>query len=58
MKGEDAALLNARKKLEESPNLTDKEYREKMSYMNDEGIIDNLKFDEKEYDILDHIVYE
>jgi len=53
----DTTLINAKKKLEESPNLTDKEYRNKMSHLNDEDIIDNLKFDELDYDILDHVVY-
>lgn len=55
---EDTKLLDARKKLEESPNLTDDEYRKIMSYMNDEDIIDDLKFNEKDYDILDHIVFD
>lgn len=55
---DDLKLLNARKKLEESPNLTDEEYRKKLSYMNDEELIDDLNFDEKGYDILDCIAYE
>ena len=54
----DTALLNAIKKLEESPKLTDQEYRKKMSYMNDEDNIDNLKFDKKDYDILGHVVFD
>lgn len=54
----DNVLLNARKKLEESPNLTDNEYRKKMSHMNDEDNIDDLKFEEKNYDILEHIVFD
>jgi hypothetical protein len=29
-----------------------------MSHMNDEDIIDDLKFNEKNYDILDHIVLD
>ncbi|MCL2196038.1 MAG: hypothetical protein FWB77_00325 [Treponema sp.] len=54
----DTALLEARKKLEASPNLTDEEYKKKMSHKNDEDAIDNLKFDEKDYDVLDYIVFE
>jgi hypothetical protein len=54
----DTTLLNARKKLEASPNLTDEEYGKKMSHMNDEDIIDDLKFNEKDYDILDHVVFD
>ena len=53
----DTALINARKQLEISPNLTDEDYRKKMSYMNDEDNINNLKFDEKKYDILEHVVF-
>jgi len=52
----DAKLLAARKKLEASPHLTDEEYRKKMSHRNDEENIDNLNFDKKNYDILNHIV--
>jgi len=55
---EDTALLSARKRLQESQILTDEEYRKKMSHMNDEDNIDNLKFDKKDYDILDYIVYD
>jgi len=54
----DAILLNAIRKLEESPNLTDSEYKKKMSYMNDEDNIDDLEFDKKDYDILEHIVFD
>jgi len=54
---EDTALINARKKLEASPNLTDEEYRKKISHMNDEESIDDLDFDKKDYDILDHVVF-
>jgi hypothetical protein len=53
---EDKALINARKRLEASPNLTDEEYRKKISYMNDEDCIDDLDFDKKDYDILEHVV--
>jgi len=55
---EDTILLSARKRLEESPNLTDVEYRKKMSYMNDEDNIDDLEFDKKDYDILEHIAFD
>jgi hypothetical protein len=55
---EDTALINARKKLESSPNLTDKEYKKIMSHMNDEDSIDNLNFDKKDYDILDYVVFD
>ena len=55
---EDTALINARKKLEASPNLTDKEYKKIMSHMNDEDSIDNLNFDKKDYDILDYVVFD
>jgi hypothetical protein len=54
----DTALLNARKKLEATPSLTDEEYRKKMSHMNDEDNIDDLKFNEKNYDILEHVVFD
>jgi len=53
----DTVLLNARKRLEDSPNLTDNEYAKKMSHMNDEDDINNLDFDKKDYDILEHIVF-
>jgi len=56
----DALLLNARKKLEESPGMTDKEFRVKETPFNDEEDINNLKFDEKDkkdYDILEHIEF-
>ena len=52
----DSKLLDARKKLEASPNLTDKEFKAKMSHSNDEISIDSLKFDKKAYDILDHVI--
>jgi len=52
----DAKLLDARKKLEASPHLTDAAYKAKMSYPNDEENINNLKFGKKTYDILDHVV--
>jgi len=52
----DAKLLDARKKLEASPNLTDEEFKAKMSFSNDEISIDALKFDKKNYDILDYVV--
>jgi hypothetical protein len=55
---EDIALINARKKLEVSPNLTDKEYKKIMSHMNDEDSIDDLNFDKKDYDILDYVVFD
>jgi len=55
---EDTALLNAIKKFNESPNLTEEEYRKKMSFMNDEDCIDDLDFNAKKYDILEHIVFE
>ncbi|GBU29017.1 hypothetical protein R84B8_02579 [Treponema sp. R8-4-B8] len=55
---EDIVLINARKKLEASPNLTDKEYEKKMSHMNDEDSIDDLDFDKKDYDILDYVVFD
>lgn len=55
---EDVALINARKKFEASPDLTDEQYRRKMSYMNDEDNIDDLEFGKKNYDILDYIVFE
>jgi len=54
----DTKLLAAQKKLEASPHLTDEEYKKKMSHQNDEGNIDNLNFDKKNYDILDHIVID
>jgi len=54
----DTVLLDAIKKLESSPNLSDEEYRKKMSHMNDEIDINNLKFGEKDYDILEHIVFD
>jgi len=54
---EDKALIDARKKLEASPNLTDEEYRKKISHMNDEDCIDDLDFDKKDYDILKHVVF-
>ena len=53
---EDTKLLDARKKLEASPHLSDAAYKAKMSYPNDEENIDNLKFGKKTYDILDHVV--
>jgi len=54
----DSKLLAAKKKLEASPHLTDAEFGKKMSHRNDEGNIDNLNFDKKNYDILDHIVID
>jgi len=54
----DAKLLAVRKKLEASPHLTNEEYKKKMSHQNDEENIDNLNFDKKNYDILDHIVID
>jgi hypothetical protein len=52
----DSKLIDARKKLEASPRLTDEEYKAKMSFSNDEISIDALKFDKKNYDILDYVV--
>jgi hypothetical protein len=54
---EDTKLLNAIKKLKASPDLTDEEYRKKISHMNDEDCIDDLDFDKKNYDILDYVVF-
>jgi len=51
----DTKLLAAKKKLEASPHLTNEEYNKIMSHQNDEENIDNLNFDKKNYDILDHI---
>jgi len=58
MKDKDTALINARKKLEASPNLTDKEYKKIMFHMNDEDSIDDLDFDKKEYDIINYVVFD
>jgi len=58
MEDEDKVLINAKKKLELSPNLTDEEYRKKISHMNDEESIDYLDFDKKDYDILEHVVFD
>jgi len=55
---EDNKLLNAIKKLKASPDLTDEEYRKKMSHMNDEESIDDLDFDKKDYDIIDYVVFD
>jgi hypothetical protein len=52
----DSKLFDARKKLETSPNLTNEEFKAKMSHSNDEINIDNLKFNKKNYDILDYVV--
>jgi len=49
-------LYDIKKRIKESPQLTDDEFAAIMSPRNDEQIIDNLKFDEKNYNILDHIV--
>ena len=54
----DTKLLVARKKLEASPHLTDEKFKAKMSHLNNEISIDNLKFDKKNYDILDHVVID
>jgi len=53
----DAKLLKARKTLEESPHLTNTEFKMMMSHPNDEDNIDDLDFDKKEaYNILDHVI--
>ena len=54
----DAKLLDARKKLEAAPNLTDKEFKAKMSFQNDEISIDDLKFGKRTFDILDHVIFD
>jgi hypothetical protein len=54
----DAKLLDARKKLEAAPNLTDKEFKVKMSPSNHEISIDDLQFGKKKYDVLDYVVID
>jgi len=55
---QDEKLLEMRRKVKASPQLTDKEFNLIMSHQNDEQNIDNLKFDAKNYNILDHIVVD
>jgi len=54
----DTVLKNAQRKLKESPNLTDEEYEKMMSHLNDEDDIDDLDFNKKDYDVLEHIVFD
>ncbi|MCL2808882.1 MAG: hypothetical protein FWD24_02315 [Treponema sp.] len=54
----DEKLLEIRKKIEASPQLSDEEFISIMSHQNDEQNIDNLKFEEKNYNILNHIVID
>jgi hypothetical protein len=51
----DTKILELRKMLKNAPSLTNEEFRKKMSFQNDEENIDDLKFDKKTYDILNHI---
>ena len=51
----DTVLLNAIEKLYASPNLTDEEYRKKIFHLDYDEDIDNLDFEKKDYDILEHV---
>jgi len=52
----DTKLLEIKAKIKASPQLSDEEYFTIMAHQNDEQIIDNLRFNDKNYDILDHII--
>jgi len=54
----DTVLLEAKRRLEASSDMTDEEYGIKMSYLNDEESIDDLNFEKIDYDILKHVVFD